>query len=111
MMPQILAQVDNPVMKSDPSQMTALWAVITIAVAFVYSAIKGLADSKTERREIVEAFSKMLSQLQQEAHAERTANTMNVERVCKSFDNAVDEMRKHQEESRKACLAYRGPTA
>lgn len=101
----MLAQVPS-LTSSDPAQWTALAAVIVIAIAFVYSAVKWPSDAKAERTEMTVAFERMVHDSHQEAEKERARMDEVVRRMCDSFDNAVKEFRQTREEDRKACQAY-----
>lgn len=101
----MLAQA-TPLSSSDPAQWTALAAVIVIAIAFVYSAVKWPSDAKAERTEMTVAFERMMSAAHAEAEKERVRMDAVVNRMCASFDAAVKEFRESREEDRKACVAY-----
>lgn len=99
-----LAQLPGP---SDPAQSwTAIGAVIVIAMAFVYTAVKWPSDAKAERTEMTTAFGKLLDASRLDAQKEREKMEVVVLRVCASFDKAVEEMRHCREADREACAAF-----
>lgn len=102
----LFSQATAPFTTTDPSQWTALAALIAIAISFVYTAVKWPADAKTERAEMTTAFGKMLDASHADAEKERTRMEAVINRVCTSMDNAVEEMRKCREQDRAACVAF-----
>lgn len=91
---------------ADPAQWTAIGAVIVIAMAFVYTAVKWPSDAKAERKEMTDSFGKLLDASRLDAQKEREKMEAVVLRVCQSFDKAVEEMRHSREADREACAAF-----